>query len=81
MSFENNTVRKNLFCVTLLRYNVDKLESSYAQIRLFARKKEDEKLQQIAHGKYELEEFIFLFDVMNSVYDKVITDQPICSVF
>ena len=27
--------RKN--CVTLLRYNVDKLESSYAQVRLFAR--------------------------------------------
>ena len=26
--------------VTLLRYNVDKLESSYAQVRLFARKKE-----------------------------------------
>ena len=30
-------------CVTLLRYNVDKPESSYAQVRLFARKKEDEK--------------------------------------
>ena len=26
-------------CVTLLRYNVDKPESSYAQVRLFARKK------------------------------------------
>ena len=26
-------------CVTLLRYNVDKLESSYAQVRLFAREK------------------------------------------
>ena len=25
-------------CVTLLRYNVDKQESSYAQVRLFARK-------------------------------------------
>ena len=29
-------------CVTLLRYNVNKLESSYAQVRFFARKKEDE---------------------------------------
>ena len=29
--------------VTLLRYNVDKPESSYAQVRLFATKKEDEK--------------------------------------
>ena len=33
-------------CVTLLRYNVDKPESSYAQVRLLARNKEDEKLQQ-----------------------------------
>ena len=28
-------------CLTLLRYNVAKPESSYAQVRLFARKKED----------------------------------------
>ena len=33
--------------VTLLRYNVDKPESSYSQARLFARKKEDEKFQQV----------------------------------
>ena len=33
--------RKN--CVTLLWYNVDRPESSYAQVRLFTRKKEDEK--------------------------------------
>ena len=32
-------------CVTRLRYNVDKPESSYAQVRLFARKNEDEKFQ------------------------------------
>ena len=42
--------------VTLLRYNVDKLESSYAQVRLFARKKEDEKIQQVVYVKYKLEE-------------------------
>ena len=35
-------------CVTLLRYNVDKPESSYAQVRLFARKNEDEKFQQVS---------------------------------
>ena len=36
-------------CVTLLRYNVNKLESYYAQVRLFARKKEDEKFQQVVY--------------------------------
>ena len=67
-------------CVTLLRYNVEKPESSYAQVRLLARKKEDEKFQQVVYVNYKLEEFIYLLDVMNSVYDKVITNQPICNV-
>ena len=30
--------------VTLLRYSVDKPKSCYAQVRFFARKKEDEKI-------------------------------------
>ena len=67
-------------CVTLLRYNVDKSESSYAQVQLFARKKEDEKFQQVVYMNYKLEEFIYLLDVMYSVYDKVITNQPIFNV-
>ena len=67
-------------CVTLLRYNVDKPESSYAQVRQFGRKKEDEKFQQVVYVKYKLEEFICSFDIMNSVYDKVYTNQPICNV-
>ena len=66
--------------VTLLRYNVGKLESSYDQIRLFARKKEDEKIQQVVYVNYKLEDFICLLDVMYSVYEKVITNQPICNV-
>ena len=71
---------KRKICVTLLRYNVDKPESSYAQVRLFARKKEDEKFHQVVYVNYKFEEFIYLLDVMNSVYDKVITNQPICNV-
>ena len=45
-------------CVALLRYKVDKLEGSYAQVRLFARKKEDEKFQQVVYLIYKLEEVI-----------------------
>ena len=67
-------------CVPPLRYNVDKPESSYAQVRLFARKKEDEKFQQVVYVNYKLEDFIYLLDVQNSVYDKVNTNQPICNV-
>ena len=67
-------------CVTLLRYNVEKLENPYAQVRLSARKKEDEKFQQVGYVNYKLEEFIYLLDVMNVVYDKVITSQTIYNV-
>ena len=67
-------------CVTLRGYNVDKREGSYAQVRFFARKKEDEECQQLVYVNYKIEEFIYLLDVMNSVYDKVITNQPICKV-
>ena len=49
-------------------------------IRLFARKKEDEKFPQVVYVNYTLEEFIFLLELMNSANDKVITNQPICNV-
>ena len=54
-------------CVTLTRYNVEKPESSYVQVRIFAKKKEDEKFQQIVYVNFKLEEFIYLLDVLNSV--------------
>ena len=68
-----------MICVTLLRYNVDQLESSYERVRLFARKKEDEKFQEVVYENYKLEEIIYLLDVLNSVCDKDITNQPNCN--
>ena len=53
-------------CVTLLRYKADNPET-YAQVRLFGRKKEEEKFQQIVYVNYTLDEFVQLLDVMNSV--------------
>ena len=67
-------------CVTLLRYKVDNPDTSYAQVRLFGRKKEEEKFQQTLYLNYKQDEFVFLLDVMNSVYGKVIANQPICNV-
>ena len=46
-----------LICVTLVRYNVDWSESSHAQVRLFARKNEEETFQQFFYMIYKLEEF------------------------
>ena len=70
--------RKN--CETLLRYNLHKPDSSYTQVRIFTRKKEDQKFQRVFYVSYKLEEFISLLDVMNSVFDRVFTNQPICNV-
>ena len=67
-------------CVTLLLYKADNPDTSYAQVRLFGRKTEEEKFQQIVYVNYRLDEFTYLLDVMNSVYDKVIANQPICNV-
>ena len=67
-------------CVTLLRYKVNNPQTSNAQVLLFGRKKEEEKFQQIVYINYRLDEFMYLLDVMNSVYDKVIANQPICNI-
>ena len=71
---------KRKICVTLLRYKAANPGTSYAQVRLFGRKTEEEKFQQIVYVNYRLDKFIYLLDVMNSVYDKVIANQPISNV-
>ena len=66
--------------VTLLRYKVDKPDSFYAQVRLFAGKREDEKFQQVVYADGELEKFIYLLDVRKSVHDKFLNIQLYCNV-
>ena len=71
---------KGRICVTLLRYKADNPDTTYAQVRLFGRKTEEEKFQQNVYVSYKLEKFVYLLVAMNSVYDKVIANQPICNV-
>ena len=66
--------------MTLLRYKADNAETSFAQVRLFGRKKEQEKFQRIVYVNFKLDEFVYLLHLMNSVYDKVIANQPISNV-
>ena len=53
--------------VTMFQWNASNPRSSFCQIRKFARKKEDEKFQQIVYVYYKLEKFNYPLDVMNSV--------------
>ena len=63
-------------CVAMLRYNVEKPETSFVQLRLFGRRKNEENFNQIVYVKYILDEFTYLLDLMNSAYDKVISNEP-----
>ena len=67
-------------CVIMLRYNVEKSETSYVQVRLFGRRKDENKFNQIVYVNYKLDEFFYLLGVRNSVYDKVIANEPLCNV-
>ena len=71
---------KKRICVTQLRYMVDYTETSYAQVRLFWWKKEEEKIQQFGYVNYKLDDYVYLFDVMKSLYAKIIANQPNCNV-
>ena len=51
-------------CATLLGYNVDKPENSFAHVQLVTQTKEDEKLQQVVYVKYTLEKFAYLLDLI-----------------
>ena len=64
----------------MLRYNEEKPETSYVQMRLFGRRKDEEKVNQIVYVNYIFDEFIYLHDVMNSACDKVFASEPLCNV-
>ena len=57
-----NNDNKQTICVTVLRCNVDKQGSSYAEDRLFARKMEEEKSHQNVHVNSKLDDF-FIYSI------------------
>ena len=75
----NRSHRKT--CVTMLRYNVEKSDTSYVQVRVFEGKKDEEKFNLIVYVNYKLDDFFYLIDVMISVYDKVIANEALRNVF
>ena len=48
-------------CVTMLRYNVEKPETSYVQVRLFGGREDKEKFNQIVYEKNKIDELIYFF--------------------
>ena len=67
-------------CVTMLRSNVEKTETSNVEVRLFGRGKGEEKFNQVVYVNYKLDEVVILLAVMNSVYNKLIANEPLFNV-
>ena len=67
-------------CVTMLRHNVEKPETSYVQVRWFERRKDEVNFNQIVYVNYKLDEIFYLLHVRNSVYHKVIANETVCNV-
>ena len=71
---------KRKVCVIFLRYKKDNPETSYAQIRLFTHRTEEENFQQLVYVNYKIDEIIYLLDVMNSVCEQVLDNKPHCTI-
>lgn len=71
---------KRKIIATMKKYYVEKPESSYVQIRLFTRKTETEKFQQIVFVNYKLDEFLYLLDVINNVSEQALSNQSLCNI-
>ena len=71
---------KRKIIATMKKYYVEKPESAYVQIRLFTRKTETEKFQQIVFVNYKLDEFLFLLDVINNVSEQALSNQSLCNI-
>ena len=65
-----------MICATQMRYIAYKPKRLYVQVRFLARKIKVDKLQQIVRVNFKLEEIFYLLDVMSSVYESVIPNQP-----
>ena len=67
-------------CLTLLRYNVEKPESSYAQVRVFAKKKEEQKFPQISMWFINLQK-IYMYLMYRILYmiKLLLTNQSVIS--
>ena len=55
-------------------------QCSFAQVWIIAEKKVEVKIQRKIFVDSNVEEFLYLFDVMKTVYNKGITDEPFCIV-
>ena len=61
------------FYVLLLQYNVEKPQSFYAQVQIFAKRKEEVEFEPIVN---KTDEYIFQFIVMKRLDDNILRSSP-----
>ena len=71
---------KRKIIATMVKYSMDKPESTYVQLRLFTRNSEHDKFQQLVLVNYKYVEFLSLLDVITSISDQVLSNQSFCYI-
>ena len=64
---------------TMKKYCPNKPDTTYVQIRLFMRKNEAEKIEQLVFVKNKPDDFLFLLHVINSLSEKTLLNQSFCN--
>ena len=70
---------KRKICVTPLRNDEKKPETSYAQVQIICKEERGREVRTNFFVMNKFEEIIYLLHVINSVYDKDITNKLICN--
>ena len=70
---------KRKIIATMKKYCMDKPESTYVHLRLFRRNSEHGKFQQLVFVNHNYDEFLYLFDVITSISDQVLSNHSLCN--
>ena len=71
---------KRKVIATIKVYYIDKPDTTDVRIRLFMRKNETGKFQQLVFLNYKRDEILTLLDVVNSVSARVLLNQSLCNI-
>ena len=59
---------------TMKKYNIDKPENTYVELRLFARNSEHDNFQQLVFVSYNFDESLYLLDSITSLSDQLLSN-------
>ena len=71
---------KRKIIASMKKYSMDKPERTYMRLRLFTRKSQHDKFQQLVFVNDKYDESLYLLDVITSISDQVLSNQSLCNI-